>query len=160
MTGITERVRFIVEDQEILIPMEKEQEFMKKPLIVLTVSTVLLLQGVLVANAQIPSKIQNLIDNYLGTPKTSSPNFDGAQTRAMNLARQAAERVNGGLNNYRAESSMYGPATKAPFKNNGNGTLTFTFLGGFPAAPPSIQSIVTVALNGNTVSVDYNGPVR
>jgi hypothetical protein len=136
---------------------------MKNPLIVLAVSTVILGQGMVVANAanaQIPAKIQNMIEHFLDGSKPSTPNYEGAQSRAMNLARQAAERANGGLNNYRAESSMYGPATRAPFKDNGNGTLTFTFLGGLPAAAPSIESVVTVALNGDAVSVDYNGPIR
>lgn len=141
---------------------------MKKPLIVLAISSLCLVQGISLVQAQVlaqvpsevPSKIKNIIDGFLGKPKPATPNYEGAQSRAMNLARQAAERTNGGLNNYRAESAMYGPANKAPFKDNGDGTLTFTFLGGFPAAPPSIQSVVTVALAGDRVTVDYNGPIR
>jgi hypothetical protein len=92
------------------------------------------------------------------TPKSSYP--AGTLTRAMNLARQAAEQHNGGLNYYRAEQSMYGPAIESPYKDNGDGTLTFTFLGGAPAAPPTLQSEVTVDVSNDLVSVDYNGPVR
>jgi hypothetical protein len=140
-----------------------------KTLIFLAMLSAILVQGVSSANAQeIPSKIRNIIENILDKPKlpgdpVKSPSViypDGAQTRAMNLARQAAERANGGLNNYRSEPSMYGPATKSPFKDNGNGTLTFTFLGGRPAEPPTLQSVVTVSLDASVVSVDYNGPIQ
>jgi hypothetical protein len=87
-------------------------------------------------------------------------NSEGAITRAMNLARQAAERENGGLNVYRAESSMYGPSERAPYVVNRDNTVTFTFLGGKPAEPPTIQSVVTVTPDGSKVNIDYNGPVR
>jgi hypothetical protein len=140
-----------------------------KTLIFLVMVSATLIQGVPSAVAQeIPSKIRNIIEGILDSPKSpgdavKSPSFvypEGAQTRAMNLARQAAERANGGLNNYRSEPSMYGPATKSPFKDNGNGTLTFTFLGGHPTDPPTLQSVVTVSIDGSLVSVDYNGPIQ
>jgi hypothetical protein len=140
---------------------------MNKTFLVLALVATTLSQGVPSAHAQeIPSKIRNLIESFIGAPKTTgdtekSPSVspDGAQTRAMNLARQAAEKANGGLNYYRAEQSMYGPATNAPFKNNGNGTLTFTFLGGPPASAPTIKTVVTVSLQGDRVSLDYNEPI-
>jgi hypothetical protein len=137
---------------------------MNKTFLVLALVSTTLIQSVSSANAQqIPSKIRNIIEGVLGAPKTSGdaekiPSVypDGAQSRAMNLARQAAEKANGGLTNYRAEQSMYGPATNAPFRNNGNGTLTFTFVGGRPAASPTIRSVVTVSLQGGLVSLDSN----
>jgi hypothetical protein len=80
--------------------------------------------------------------------------------RGQNLARQAAEKANGGLGNYRAESSMYGLATQAPYVDNGNGTWTFTFKGTRPGeTSPSYESAVTVSREGN-VTIDYNGAVR
>jgi hypothetical protein len=135
---------------------------MNKTLIVLGLVSATLVQGVSSANSQeIPSKVRSIIDGFLGEPAKPLPVYpDGAQTRAMNLARQAAERANGGLNNYRAETSMYGPATQSPYKDNGNGTLTFTFLGGRPAAPPTLKSVVTVSLTSDAVTLDFNEPIQ
>jgi hypothetical protein len=87
-------------------------------------------------------------------------NSDGSVSRAMNLARQAAERANGGLSVYRAEPAMYGPSEKAPYVVNKDSSITFTFLGGKPSAPPIIQSVVTVTRDGSNVKMDYNGPIR
>lgn len=92
-----------------------------------------------------------------------SPNPErlGALTRAKNLARVAAESANGGLGNYRAESSMHGPATEAPYVDNENGTWTFTFKGSVPGTTtPTVESVVTVAKDGSEVTVNYNGPIR
>lgn len=80
--------------------------------------------------------------------------------RAMNLARQAAERANGGLTQYRAEPAMSGIATQSPFVINSDGSFTFTFLGGKPGEPFSIESIVTVSADGRQINMDYNGPIK
>lgn len=81
--------------------------------------------------------------------------------RAKNYARQAAEKANGGLRVYRAESAMHGPADKSPFVDNNNGTWTFTFRGGRPGTNlQDIESVVTVAKNGWKTVVNYNGAVR
>jgi hypothetical protein len=80
--------------------------------------------------------------------------------RAKNLARQAAETTNGGLGEYRAESSMHGPASESPHVDNSNGSWTFTFKGHKPdSTTPTVESVVTVSKDGN-VTVDYNGPIR
>jgi len=138
-----------------------------KRLLLLIVLVSAMIAGMQPAQAQV-NEIKKVIENFLGNPspvsqpeKPAAPSYPrGALTRAMNLARQAAEKRNGGLNYYRAESSMYGPATDAPFKDNKDGTLTFTFLGGTPTYPPTIQSVVTVEVEGKWVTVDYNGPIQ
>lgn len=80
--------------------------------------------------------------------------------RAKNLARQAAEKANGGLGAYRAEPLMHGPASASSYVDNRNGTWTFTFKGRRPeSSEPTIESVVTVSTDGR-VSVDYNGAIR
>jgi hypothetical protein len=90
----------------------------------------------------------------------SSPNDDAFLTKAQNLARQAAIRVNGGLSAYRPESSMFGPANQAPFTRKPDGSITYTFKGGVPGATTStVESVVTV-MPDNIVVVEYNGKPR
>ena len=85
----------------------------------------------------------------------------GELTRAMNLARQAAEKANGGIEKYRVEPAMQGPAIASPYQDNGDGTLTFTFRGGTPGSDTyTVETVVTVAQDGSRVNVDYNGSIR
>lgn len=92
---------------------------------------------------------------------TESAEWAGQLNRAKNLARQAAEKANGGLGNYRAEDAMHGPAAEARFSDNGNGTVTFTFVGSRPGdSTPVVQTIATVNLATAEVNLDYNGPIR
>jgi hypothetical protein len=80
--------------------------------------------------------------------------------RAKNLARMAAEKINGGLNYYRADRSMYGPVSEAPYVDNGDGTWTFTFSGYQPGSTtPMVETAVTVSQDGSEVTVDYNRPI-
>jgi hypothetical protein len=143
-----------------------------KRLLPVIVLTTIMAAGMKPAHGQV-NEIRKVLEGILGAPtpdaiiptpkpnKPDTPSYpQGALTRAMNLARQAAETENGGLNYYRAEPSMYGPAIDAPFVDNKDGSLTFTFLGGAPAYPPSIQSIVTVQTAGLLVTIDYNGPIQ
>lgn len=95
------------------------------------------------------------------TQTAPDPTYVLDLNRAKNLARQAAERLNGGLNVYRTEPSMHGPAVEAPYVDNGNGTWTFTFTGSRPGSTtPYVQSAVTVVRGSWRVTVDYNRPVR
>ncbi|MBW4692523.1 MAG: hypothetical protein KME27_12240 [Lyngbya sp. HA4199-MV5] len=80
--------------------------------------------------------------------------------RAKNLARQAAEAANGGIQYYRAEDSMHGPASACPYVDNGD-SWTFTFLGDRVGSyTRTLQSVVTVYKNSSRIVVAYNGPIR
>ena len=95
--------------------------------------------------------------NLSAPPAAANPFF---LTRAKNLARQAAERQNGGLNLYRAEVAMYGPAVDAPHRQNPDGSITFTFKGGTPGfVTPTVETVANVTPQG-LVKLQYNGPLR
>ena len=80
--------------------------------------------------------------------------------RAKNLARQAAISANGGLNQYRPDPIMYGPAVQTDYARNADGSITFKFTGGLPGAEaPSVETIAKVLPSG-TVSLEYNGTPR
>jgi hypothetical protein len=80
--------------------------------------------------------------------------------RSRNLARQAAINANGGLDAYRPEASMFGPTSTSPHKFNSDQSVTFTFKGGSPVGgPPTVETEVRVSRD-NTVTVEYNGPIR
>ncbi len=97
--------------------------------------------------------------NSLSAHAQPSPDFITLQ-RAENLARQAAEKANGGLQHYRSSDSMHGPAERSPYTYDGHGTWTFTFTGHSPGSDtPTVESVVTVSKSG-IVNVDYNGPIR
>lgn len=94
------------------------------------------------------SRIQALITNNIEL------------NRAKNLARQVAEKANGGLSNYRAENSMYGPSAEAPYKDNGDGSWTFTFTGHKPGSDVSfVKTVVTVAKDASRMALDENVPI-
>ncbi len=100
------------------------------------------------------------IEQRMQTTTVTYRNTIANLNRAKNYARQAAEERNGGLQRYRAEAIMHGPVEKTRFVENDNGTVTFTFYGGTPNAAPTIESVVTVAINGWRTFVDYNGAIR
>jgi hypothetical protein len=83
-----------------------------------------------------------------------------ALIRAKNLARQAAEAINGGLGKYRAENLMHGSIEQVPCTDNGNGTWTFTFKGTAPGdTTPIVESAVTVDSQTFQVTVERNTPL-
>jgi hypothetical protein len=80
--------------------------------------------------------------------------------RAKNLARQAAITANGGLQRYRPDPKMFGPAIQTQYARNSDGSITFTFTGSTPGSSgPSIETVATVIPDGS-VKLDYNGPLR
>ncbi|MFP4099106.1 hypothetical protein [Coleofasciculus sp.] len=94
----------------------------------------------------------------------SSPAIDPGYyidlNRAKNLARQAAEQINGGLRQYRAEAAMHGPVQDAPYTENEDGSVTFTFKGRPPGATRyTVETSVTVNQTNGRVTVNYNRPI-
>ncbi len=97
--------------------------------------------------------------NGASTP-TSIADQDAFLSKARNIARQTVIKANGGLDKYRPDASMFGPAAKSPHVKNADGGLTFTFKGGSPGSTAmTIESVVTVSSTGSA-SIQYNGPVR
>jgi hypothetical protein len=81
--------------------------------------------------------------------------------RAKNLARQAAERANGGLTEYRPEPAMHGPGQRTDYEELAEGVWQFTFKGRRPTATEyTIESVVVVDTNTGDITVEYNGPIR
>ncbi len=81
--------------------------------------------------------------------------------RAKNLARQAAERANGGLTEYRPEPAMHGPAQRTDYEELAEGVWQFTFKGRRPRANEyTIESVVVVDSNTGDITVEYNGSIR
>ncbi|NRB07951.1 MAG: hypothetical protein HRU34_12615 [Richelia sp.] len=93
-----------------------------------------------------------------GAKKTSDPLPQIiALGRAKNVARQAAQVVNSGIEKYRPEDVMHGPVTKAPCTDNGDGTWTFNFQGMVPGGSVPIRN-TTVTIDSKTfdVKIDRN----
>ncbi len=81
--------------------------------------------------------------------------------KAKNLARQAAEKANGGLSEYRAEPAMHGPAQETNYQELAESVWQFTFLGRRPTSTEyTIESVVVVNTNTGEITIEYNGSVR
>jgi len=56
---------------------------------------------------------------------------------------------------------MHGPVEKTRFVENEDGSVTFTFYGSAPGSPKySVETVVTVLINGWKSRILYNGPIR
>ncbi len=123
-------------------------------------SIVLLTMSVVLAASILPLQAQtnNPESSEISAPKPATDVY--FINRAKNLARQAAIKANGGLERYRPDPVMYGPAVQTAYVNNSNGSITFTFKGSAPGgATPSIETVATVMPDGS-VNLDYNGAIR
>ena len=91
-----------------------------------------------------------------------------ARQRAMNLARNTAVKLNGGLSVYMPSACMFssgGSGGSCLVQTNSPGFL-FRFNGGAPGwqqlgQPPSLTTEILISPDGRTVSqLVYNGPLR
>ena len=105
-----------------------------------------------------PGVAQDSRHCFVRANATSDPTATKADLlRARNLARQAAESYNGGLQYYRADNSMHARIAQAPCIENDNGSWTFTFKGFRPGVTtPFVETVVTVDRRNWQVSVDAN----
>ena len=93
--------------------------------------------------------------------------YTHAQTKAANLARMRAEKLNGGLRLYRADRCMYvtrGVDCLVSADENG---YRFSFKGGVPGwqqqspPDPTVETEVLISIDGDEIlDVPYNGPLR
>jgi hypothetical protein len=123
-------------------------------------SIALLTMSVVLTASSLPLQAQtnNTGPSEISAPKPTTDVY--FINRAKNLARQAATKANGGLERYRPDPVMYGPAVQTSYVNNSNGSITFTFKGSTPGATaPSIETVATVMPDGS-VNIDYNGAIR
>lgn len=105
-------------------------------------------------------------------PAAALPDFDAleqqgaSRTRAANLARMRAERLNGGLELYRADGCMHERGGGSCFVGVDDRGLLFRFLGGPPGwqqlgLAASRETEILVAPDGRSVlEVIYNGAPR
>lgn len=115
--------------------------------------------GSLLVGSTLPLRAQQTGSGNTASPASTPPKDVYFVNRAKNLVRQAAINANGGLNKYRPDPIMYGPAVQTPYTENPDGSVTFKFSGGLPGAAPSIETVATVRPDG-LVTLDYNGPIR
>ena len=90
-----------------------------------------------------------------------------AQQRAVNVARMRAERMNGGLSNYRAAKCMYNTsAGGGECLVSVDGGYTFVIPGGSPGwqemdQSPTVETELIISTDGRTVLAEiYNGTPR
>lgn len=90
------------------------------------------------------------------------------EVRALNLARNHAVRLNGGLSNYRPANCMFttSAASNPCLVGSNREGYTYRFLGGPPGweqftLPPTMETEILIGPEGKRVlKVIYNGPPR
>lgn len=128
----------------------------------LSVTLLLSLTGITFINTEAKAsslKNQDAIAQQTTGAKMTSEEIESS-SRAKNLARQAAEKANGGLEKYRVEDAMHGGLAQSPYVKDGNDWI-FTIKGReVDSEVLTIETVVRVSFDGKTVTVDYNGPIR
>jgi hypothetical protein len=113
----------------------------------------------------LPFFVSSIATAQTNNSLTNNPTLDAkfreieGLSRAKNLARQAAEAANGGLESYRSDYSMHGAAARSPYREQGDAWV-FTFKGGAPGETPTIESEVQVNKADFTTTLVYNGAIR
>lgn len=95
-----------------------------------------------------------------------SNNYPFAQTKAANLARMRAERLNGGLRLYRSDQCMHALRGEACLISSTDEGFLFRFRGGAPGwqqqipPQPTLMTEVLISPDGDRIlDVSYNGPL-
>jgi hypothetical protein len=89
-----------------------------------------------------------------------------ASLRAVNMARMTAERLNGGLQVYRAAACMHQQSGGSCLIRSSSDGYLFRFYGGEPGwqqlgKTPTFETEILVAPDGRSIrNVIYNGPIR
>ncbi|MEB3308260.1 MAG: hypothetical protein VKK98_08950 [Cyanobacteriota bacterium] len=102
------------------------------------------------------------------TPVLAQSAVPYSAVRAINLARNAAVQLNGGLSGYRPAACMFSTAQEDNpcLVTNDSEGYTFRFLGGSPGwqvlnLPPTLETEIQIAPDGRSVTrVIYNGQPR
>lgn len=105
--------------------------------------------------------------SLMGVSLPSRAQSDGpSSVRAVNIARMTAEKLNGGLQVYRAGACMHQQSGGACLIRLSNDGYLFRFYGGGPGwqqlgQPPTLETEILVAPDGRSIrAVLYNGPIR
>ncbi len=125
------------------------------------IKSIIVLSSILVMSQTISVKAQSTNDCFEQAKR--SGNLVQRLTdlgRAQNLARQAAEQINGGVEQYRADTSMFGPMDGTNCVISGDNQWTFTFTGSTPySSVPIVETVVTVNNQTWEVVVNSNTPL-
>jgi hypothetical protein len=100
------------------------------------------------------------------TMASPSQREGSASLRAVNMARMTAERLNGGLQVYRAAACMHQQSGGSCLIRSSSDGYLFRFYGGEPGwqqlgKNPTFETEILVSPDGRSIqNVIYNGPIR
>lgn len=122
------------------------------------IKSVFVFGSILVIGQTIPVNAQSINNCFTQAKYSNNPMEElTALGRAVSLARQTGEMTNGGLTQYRAEASMFGPIDEVSCVVNNDNTWTFTFKGTTPYSNiPMVETEVRVNHQTWDIVVDRN----